>query len=77
MYLHWKQVIMARVLSSTQTEQLSVLGTKAELGRGLFDRGLVEAPGNFIAGRPKAAVLFWFFSDFRCCAVIYRYSCYI
>ena len=32
---------------------------------------LVEAPAthptnNFIAGRPKAALLFWFFSDFRC-----------
>ena len=21
---------------------------------------------NFIAGRPKAALLFWFFGDFRC-----------
>ena len=21
---------------------------------------------NFFAGRPKAALLFWFFSDFRC-----------
>ena len=23
-------------------------------------------PSNFIAGRPKAAFLFWFFGDFRC-----------
>ena len=30
-------------------------------GRGLVDRKLVEAPSNFIAGRPKAALLFWFF----------------
>ena len=34
-------------------------------GRGLVDRKLVKAPSNFIAGRPKAALLFWFFSDFR------------
>ena len=25
-----------------------------------------EAPSNFIAGHPKAALLFWLFSDFRC-----------
>ena len=34
-------------------------------GRGLVDRKLVKAPppppSNFIAGRPKAALLFWFF----------------
>ena len=35
-------------------------------GRGLEDRKLVETPSNFIAGRPKAALLFWFFGDFRC-----------
>ena len=35
-------------------------------GQGLVDRKLVEAPSNFIAGRPKAALLFWLFSDFRC-----------
>ena len=31
------------------------------------DRKLVNAltPSNFIAGRPKAALLFWFFGDFR------------
>ena len=27
---------------------------------------LVQAPGKFIAGRPKAALLFWFFGGFRC-----------
>ena len=27
---------------------------------------LVKAPSNFIAGRPKAALLFWFFGDFIC-----------
>ena len=24
-----------------------------------------STPSNFIAGRPKAALLFWFFSDYR------------
>ena len=38
-------------------------------------------PVIFIAGRPKAALLFWFFGDFRCGAllimvirVIYKYK---
>ena len=31
-----------------------------------MDRKLVQAPSNFIAGRPNAALLFWLFSDFRC-----------
>ena len=63
--------------------ELGVLGTKAEL-RERVDRKLVEAPtppSNFIAGRPKAALLFWFFGDFRCGAlllmvilVIYKYK---
>ena len=51
-------------------------------GRGLVDRELVKAPPViFIAGRPKAALLFWFFGDFRCGAllfmvihVIYKYK---
>ena len=37
---------------------------RQNLGRGLVDRKLVEAPpppSNFIAGRPNAALLFWFF----------------
>ena len=37
---------------------------------------LPNFPRNFIAGRPKAALLFWFFGGFRC-GVIYRYSRYI
>ena len=42
---------------------------KQNPGRGLVDRKLVKAPpppSNFIAGRPKEALLFWFFGDFRC-----------
>ena len=27
---------------------------------------LKPPPSNFIAGRPKAALLFWFFGGFRC-----------
>ena len=54
---------------------------KQKLGRGLVARKLVQAPSNFIAGPPKAALLFWFFGDFRCAAplfnvilVIYKYK---
>ena len=36
----------------------------AEL-RARVGRKLVEAPSNRIAGRPKEALLFWFFGDFR------------
>ena len=25
-----------------------------------------KPPSNFIAGRPKSALLFWYFGDFRC-----------
>ena len=43
---------------------------KQNQGRGLIDCKLVQAPpSNFIAGRPKAALLFWFFGDLdvACC----------
>ena len=30
-------------------------------------------PVVFIAGRPKAALLFWFFGDFRCGALLYLF----
>ena len=39
---------------------------KQNQGQGLVDRTLVQAPSNFIAGHPKAVLLFWFFGDFRC-----------
>ena len=43
---------------------------RGKQGRGLVDHKLVQAPppplpSNFIAGRPKAALLFWFFGGFR------------
>ena len=41
----------------------------------------LKPPSNFIAGRPKAALLFWLFGDFRCdvplfivILVTYKYS---
>ena len=38
----------------------------------VVDRKLVEAhPSNFSAGRPKAALLLWFFDDFRCGALLF------
>ena len=40
--------------------------SKQNQGRGLVDHKVVKAPSNFIAGRPKAALLFWFFGGFRC-----------
>ena len=51
-----------------------------ELPSKMMQRSL-KPPVIFIAGRPKAALLFWFFSDFRCGAllfmvihVIYKYT---
>ena len=43
---------------------------KQNQGRWLIDRKIVRAlpsppPSNYIASRPKAALLIWFFSDFR------------
>ena len=31
-----------------------------------INKSSAEPPSNFVAGRPKAALLFWFFGDFRC-----------
>ena len=38
---------------------------KSEVGRSKASQPL-PPPGNFIAGRPKAALLCWFFGDVRC-----------
>ena len=54
----WYDVFVLIVLSKEPRQ---------DQGRGLFDRRLVKAPPVlFIAGRPKTALLFWFFADFRC-----------
>ena len=31
----------------------------------------IKPPSNFIAGRPKAALLFWFFGGFRCGVLLF------
>ena len=53
-------------------------GLRARVGR---PQTSSSPPVIFIAGRPKAALLFWFFGDFRCGAllfmvihVIYKYK---
>ena len=55
--------------------------SRNDLEPGLVMLKLVEAPSNFIAGRPKVALLFWFFGDFWCglplfivILVIYKYK---
>ena len=35
-------------------------------GEGWSTTNYFKPPSNFIAGRPKAALLFWFFGGFRC-----------
>ena len=35
-------------------------------GEGWSTANWLKPPSNFIAGRPKAALLFWFFGGFRC-----------
>ena len=35
----------------------------------------LSPPVIFIAGRPKAALLFWFFGDFRCGALFGDFRC--
>ena len=55
--------------SSMQTERLSHCGTKAELRtRARVGRPQTsEAPHvKIFAGRPRAALLFWFFGGFKC-----------
>ena len=51
----------------------------AELKRGLVDRKPVEAPSNFIAGRPKAALLCSGFGSLVVLDVVFRYlsSCWL
>ena len=43
-------------------------------GRGLVDHKTSSSPPVIsIAGRPKAALLFWFFGDFRCGALLFMF----
>ena len=66
---------MDRMVGSANEGNIQILGVNTT---GLIDSG---PPVIFIAGRPKAALLFWFFGDFRCGAllfmvihVIYKYK---
>ena len=36
-----------------------------------------KPPSNFIAGRPKAALLFWFFGGFRCSVWLFVFLLHI
>ena len=65
------------------TKYISVFGFKLVELRARVGRPQTSSspPVIFIAGRPKAALLFWFFGDFRCGAllfmvihVIYKYK---
>ena len=38
---------------------------------GLSTANKLKPLSNFTAGRPKAALLFWFFGDFRCGVLLF------
>ena len=40
-------------------------------GEGWSAAGWLKPPVIFVAGRPGAALLFWFFGDFRCGALLF------
>ena len=40
-------------------------------GGGWSTSGWLKPPSGFAAGRPKAALLFWFFGGFRCDAPLF------
>ena len=54
--------------SSTQNQTTKCLRKE---GRTKGEGKLVKTPSNFIAGRPKAALLLWFFDDFRCGVLLF------
>ena len=39
-------------------------------GEGCSTANKLKPPSDFIAGRSKAALLFWFFGDLRCCVLL-------
>ena len=57
------------------------MNQKRSKGEGGRPQTSIRPQVFFVAGRPKAALLFWFFGDFRCGAllfmvihVIYKYK---
>ena len=70
---HFYPDLYSRFLNQVASNRL-----RARVGR---PQTSSSPPVIFIAGRPKAALLFWFFGDFRCGAllfmvihVIYKYK---
>ena len=66
------------VLFTNKSRQENPQKLRARVGR---PKTSLSPPVIFIAGRPKVALLFWFFGDFRCGAllfvvihVIYKYT---
>ena len=69
--------------ATKQSPSILFLGREIDLPRASVGRPQTSSspPVIFIAGRPKAALLLWFFGDFRCGAllfvvihVIYKYK---
>ena len=59
---------------------INTLNSNSDIVKGLNSDIVRSPPVILIAGHPKAALLFWFFGDFRCGAlsfmvihVIYKY----
>ena len=46
-------------------------------GKGWSTANKLKPPSNFIAGRPKAALLFWFYGDFRFVDVCHYLSLFL
>ena len=69
----WTGMLSQRAVKPKTTNQPTIIWrTKAEL-RARVGRPQTSSspPAIFIAGRPKAALLFWFFGDFRCGALLF------
>ena len=61
--------IVENIHSSLNKEEPQVI--QQHKTSALVDRRLVQVPSNFIEGRPKAALLFWLFVDFRCGVLLF------
>ena len=67
LHIHCKSVIRAVVfVLCGDRKNLPVHSFNALIIPILRDCLWFKPPSNFIAGRPKAALLFWFFGGFRC-----------
>ena len=53
------------------SELFSLVNQDRTKGEGWSTANQLKPPCNFIAGRPKAALLFWFFGDLRCGALLF------